>query len=214
MDRNDNLFAVRGRGRPSKEETEEIRLHGELKKTLPTLRKDMSVKDGTSILLALSIATDEMQRHVHMFPEVMFLDVIANTNHQKRDLFLMVVKDASGQTFIGNASVLPCGQKWIFTKLYQYFFLHLYGPSTLSRLRLALTDDDSQSHGAFDGSTSVVPCYSKAISMLCVFHAIVMKYHDTVYGKLPKQRGKRVLTQEADLYGKPLLTGNVIPRRQ
>ena len=149
-----------------------------------------------------------------MFPEVMFLDVIANTNRQKLDLFLMVVKDASGQTFIGNASVLPCGQKWIFTKLYQYFFLHLYGPSTLSRLRLALTDDDSQSHGAFDGSTSVVPCYSKAISMLCVFHAIVMKYHDTVYGKLPKQRGKRVLTQEADLYGKPLLTGNVIPRRQ
>ena len=76
------------------------------------------MKDGTYILLRLAIATDEMQRHVHMFPEVMFLDVIANTNRQKRNLFLMVVKDASGKMFIGNASVLLCGQKWIFTKLY------------------------------------------------------------------------------------------------
>ena len=118
MDKKDNLFAVNGRGRISRERTEELRLHGELKKDLPSLRKDLNMKDGPSILLALAIATDEMQRHVHMFPEVMFLDVIANTNQQKRDLFLMVVKDASGETFIGNTSVLPCGQKWIFTKLY------------------------------------------------------------------------------------------------
>ena len=37
--------------------------------------------------------------------------------------------------------------------------------------------------------------------MLCVFHAIVMKYHDTVYGKLPKQKGTRLLTEATDLYG-------------
>ena len=81
------------------------------------------------------------------------------------------------------------------------FFLHLYGPGMLQRLRLALTDNDSQSHGAFDGTTQVLACYSNAISMLCVFHSIVMKYHDTVYGKLPKQKGTRLLTDDADLYG-------------
>ena len=37
MDKKDNLFAVNGRGRPSKERTEEIRLHGELKKDLASL---------------------------------------------------------------------------------------------------------------------------------------------------------------------------------
>ena len=80
--------------------------------------------------------------------------------------------------------------------------MHLYGPATLHWLRLALTDDNSQSHGAFDGTTQVLACYSNAISMLCVFHAIIMKYHDTVYGKLPKQKGTRLLTNAADLYGK------------
>ena len=70
-------------------------------------------------------------------------------------------------------------------------FLHLYGPKTLNCLCLALTDDNSQSHGAFDGATQVLACYSNTILMLCVFHAIVMKYHDTVYGKLPKQQGNK-----------------------
>ena len=149
MDKNDNLFAVNGRGRPSKERTEKIRLHGELKKDLASLWKNLNMKDGTSILISLSIATDEMQRHVHMFPEVMFLDVIANTNWQKRDLFLMVVKDASEKTFNDNVSIRPCEQKWIFTKLFWYLFLHLYGPDMLQRLHLALTEDNSQSCGAF-----------------------------------------------------------------
>ena len=142
-----------------------------------------------------------MQRHVHMFPEVMFLDVVANTNCQKRNMFPMVVKDSSGECFIGNATILPCGQGWIFTKFYRYFFYQLYDPCTLSRLRLALTDDDTASHGSFDAVTKVMACYSDAKHMLCVFHAIVMKFHDTVYSKLPKESGARLLTKPASLYG-------------
>ena len=66
------------------------------------------------ILLSITIADTKMQQHVHMFPEVMFMNVIASTNCQKRDLFLLVVKDAFGECFIGNATLLPCGQLWIF----------------------------------------------------------------------------------------------------
>ena len=80
-------------------------MHGSLKSELKKLRKDMSMKGGTEILLAISIATSSMQRAVHMFPEVIYMDIISNTNRQKRDLFLLVLKDASGETNIGNASV-------------------------------------------------------------------------------------------------------------
>jgi hypothetical protein len=52
------------------------------------LKKELHYKDGTEIVLAFSFATDEMIRHVHMFPEVFFMDVTANTNRQKRDLLL------------------------------------------------------------------------------------------------------------------------------
>ena len=201
MDKKDNLYAQKGRGRPSLQQTEQLLLHGELKDELKQLRKDMSMQNGKEILLSITIADDDMIRHVHMFPEVFFMDVIANTNRQKRDLFLMVVKDASGECFIGNATLLPCGQWWIFTRLYRYFFYQLYGPVTLSRLRLALTDDDSAAHGSFDAATHVMVCYANTKHMLCMFHAVVMKFHDTVYGKLPKTKGTRTLTARAALYG-------------
>ena len=63
----------------------------------------------------------------------------------------------------------------------------------LSPLRLALTDDDSASHGSFDEATHMA-CYAK-------FHAVIMKFRDTVYGKLPKIKGTRTLTASAALYG-------------
>ena len=159
------------------------------------------MQKGQEILLSITTVDDDMTRYVPMFPEVFFIDVIANTNRQKRDLFLMVVKDATGECFIGNAVLLPCGQLWAFTKIYRYFFYQLYGSVTLSRLRLALTDDDSASHGSFDAATHAMACYANAKHMPCMFHAEVMKFHDTVYGKLPKSKGTRTLTASAALYG-------------
>ena len=111
MDKNDDVFAQKCRGRPSSRQSEELRTHGVLKSELRQLRKDLSMENGTEILLSFSIATTDMQRAVHMHPEVIYMDVISNSNKQKRDLFLLVVKDASGETNIGNASVLPCGKK-------------------------------------------------------------------------------------------------------
>ena len=82
----------------------------------------MNCKNGTEIWLALSVATDEMARHVQMFLEVLYLDVTANTNKQKWDLFLMVVKDADGSTYIGNATVIPSGKRWVYVMIYRNFF--------------------------------------------------------------------------------------------
>ena len=78
-----------------------------LKAELRKLKKQMSFNEGTKILLAISIASDEMIRHVSMFPEVMFMDITANTNRQKRNLFVMVVNDGSGEAFVGNITIIP-----------------------------------------------------------------------------------------------------------
>ena len=50
-------------------------------------------------------------RIVHMFPKVIYMNVTSGTNKQKRDLFLMVVKDENGETFVGNITVIP-SQQW------------------------------------------------------------------------------------------------------
>ena len=129
------------------------------------------------------------------------MNVISKTNRQKRDVFLLVIKDASGETNIGNATILPCGKKWMFTYVYQHFFSYLYGNRTVARVRLALTDDDVASHGAFDGSAQLVEHLHGAKHMLCVFHAVVMKFQDMVYDLLPKKRKSRELSDNGALYG-------------
>ena len=70
----------------------------------------MRYKDGMDILLAVSVASDEMIRALHMFPEVAHMDVTSNTNKEGRDLFLVVGKDADGSTFIANATFIPSQQ--------------------------------------------------------------------------------------------------------
>ena len=207
FDKKDRVFAHKSKGRPTLKQAEEIKIHGKLKSELRQLRKDFSMNNHSEILLSLSIADDDMQRAVHMFPEVFYMDVIANTNRQKRDLFVLVIKDASGETHIGNASILPCGKLWIFSMVYEKFFLSLYGETTLSRLRLALTDDDTSSHSSFDAATKIVKSLSSAKHMLCVFHAVTMRYQDLVYGHLPKRRDGKTLTEKGALYGEPSLSG-------
>ena len=112
----------------------------------------------------------------------------------------MDVKDASGETNIGNASVLPCGKFWIFPIVNEKLLRYLYGDTTLSCLRLVLTDDDTSSHSAFDAAIKIVKALSSAKHMLCVFHAAVMRYQDLVYGHLPKKRDGKTLTAKGALY--------------
>ena len=54
----------------------------------------------------VSISSDEMTRQVHMFPECWFLDCSCNTNREKRGLFLLVVKTATGKCVPGNITLL------------------------------------------------------------------------------------------------------------
>ena len=81
MDKKLDLNIYTHCSRPTKSES--MKSHGQLGTDLRKLKKEMNYKDGTEILLALSVATDYMIRHVAMFPEVFYLDVTVNTNRLK-----------------------------------------------------------------------------------------------------------------------------------
>ena len=46
------------------------------------MKDKMKYNDGTDILLADSLPSEEMIRAFHMFPEVAYLDVTSNTNRE------------------------------------------------------------------------------------------------------------------------------------
>ena len=68
---------------------------------------------------------------------------------------------------------MPCGQRWIFLKIYQTFFVYLYGSVAISRIELVLTDNDASSHGAISDAEILEPCWKGVRIMLCVFHGLV-----------------------------------------
>ena len=86
MDSNDDLLVYKGKGRPSREESKMIKTDGNLKTLLRKVRNDLKLSNNSCVLLSLSVATDNMIRAMHMFPEVQFIDVAANMNKQKRDM--------------------------------------------------------------------------------------------------------------------------------
>ena len=129
MDINNDLIVYKWKGRPSWEEADIIKTDGSWNILLRKVCNDLKLGNRSRVLLALSTATDNMIRAIHMFPEVQFIDVAANLNKQKRDMLFSVVKEATGQCFIVNASVMPCGQQWIFLKVYQTFFSTCMGVS-------------------------------------------------------------------------------------
>ena len=106
----------------------------------------------------------------------------------------MVVKDASGQCHVGNITVIPSGQLWVFMRIYETFFIDLYGKVTVSRNRgLALTDDDQLEHGLFDNSIMTLDHYRKSRHMLCTFHALVKQFHKQIYPLMPHKAGSKLV---------------------
>ena len=78
MKANNDLYVYTNRGRPT-QTSHKISASDNTKKELRKLRKEMAFNEGTEILLALSMASDQMIRHVQMFPEVWLMDVTAKT---------------------------------------------------------------------------------------------------------------------------------------
>ena len=85
VDKDLNLNIYTNIGCPTKAKT--LQTSAETKRDLTKLKKEMKYNDKTELLLAISITTDDMNRHVNMFPEAFYLDVTANINKQKRDPF-------------------------------------------------------------------------------------------------------------------------------
>lgn len=178
----------RGKGRPTLESVERLSVPEKVHEDIINLRKAMSYEDGTEIVLILSFASDDMVRMVNMFPEVFFMDVTCSTNRQNKPLFLMVVKDANGETHIGNISVLPSEKKWVFNEVIRTIFITLYGTETIKRNRLILTDEDSAEYEPVMNAINTTNAYSNSSHMLCVFHALAKKFKEMVYPKLPHDK--------------------------
>jgi len=126
------LCVTRNRGRPGGR-VEEALNDPLLSKSFDrqTIRQNMRLTDSQSLFLALAWITDMEHRLVHMFPEVLFMDVTSQTNNEKRGLFLAAGKDSNAQAFTACRIFLPSEQRWMFQWIFSHALPFLFGPSVL-----------------------------------------------------------------------------------
>ena len=163
----------------------------------------MKLNDGTDFF-SLSVASDERMRAVHMFPEVGYMDITSNTNREGCDLHLLVVKDDSGETYIGCASVLPCQQRWVFKNIYAFLRI-MFGDTTMSRMKLMFIDHDPAEHDPLNACIQIEDCFKLALHMLCIFHGLAMKCQERIYKLLLQKRSNtKELSPKGNLYDESL----------
>jgi len=68
----------------------------------------------------------------------------------------MAVRTPSGNTLLGNLSIIPSEQKWVIHALYQHAFPHLYSSEVCFRNRLVLTDEDEAEYRSFESILQVI----------------------------------------------------------
>ena len=83
-----NLIVYKNKGRPNATEKEMMKSPSALKIELDRLKMEMGYEEGTEIDLSISIASDQMIRHVYMFPEI-FSWTLPQTPIAKREIYLL-----------------------------------------------------------------------------------------------------------------------------
>ncbi|MGH7954592.1 MAG: hypothetical protein ACREOZ_01380 [Gloeomargaritales cyanobacterium] len=89
------LISMRGKGRPKKFVYGNSSPADEAKRIREALKISLSQK----LLLGVAFVTDHNRRLAQMFPHFWCMDVTAQTNSEKRELFIVAGKGGSGCSF-------------------------------------------------------------------------------------------------------------------
>ena len=111
---------------------------------------------------------------------IWYVVIYIGTNRQGKELFVMAVRSASGDTLPGNLTIIPSGQKWVFHSIYKYCFPHLYSPQVCARNRLVLTDEDPAEYSPMENLIVTENHFKKSTVMLCTFHGIWMAFKQAI----------------------------------
>ncbi len=113
--------------------------------------------------------------------DIYFYAFFTGTNQQKKVLFVMAVRSASGDTLPGNLTVIPSAQKWVFHAIYQHAFPQLYSPEVCTRNRLVLTDKDTSQFKLFESLVSITNIFKLSKVMIFTIHGIWMAFKKAIY---------------------------------
>jgi hypothetical protein len=133
-------------------------------------RNVVGASDEQDVLVALVWATLEGKRFFQAFPEQVSVDGTHKTNDEGWELITFSLQDMNGNQEVVIRCWAPNNRAWLFRWLFQTAVPSLIGREACGRVRLVITDGDSQECEQMDAAIDTV--FKGAKRRRCGWHIV------------------------------------------
>jgi hypothetical protein len=153
-------------------------------------RLAQGIRDTQDVFLGVAWVLPAEKRLFNLFPYVIHMDGVEDTNNKKRTLFTATGRDANGNMFTILRAFLPNQCAWVFRWLFQSVFPRFFQANLLNQIVMVVTDGDSQETSQLD--LAMKQFFPRAIRGRCIWH-IVKRGMDKYF---PKPRYRKNINNE------------------
>ena len=128
----------------------------------------MELTSAQHLMIAICWVLPHEKRLFDLYPEVLFIDITSDSNKEKRPLFTVTGRTSAGTMYTLMRAFLPNEKTWIFRWLFSIVLPNSFKQETLRRVRVMITDGDSQEYQQLD--VAIKEHLSQAYRVRCGYH--------------------------------------------
>lgn len=134
-------------------------------------RSSLRVPHDQSIMLSFMWSAQHCRRLFQAFPEVLYIDGTHGTNSERMPLLTVGIRDHNFKMNVVIRAFIPNERAWLFRWIFRHGIPTLLGKDACKRVRLIVTDGDSQETSQLDNAISS-KIYGDAKRRRCGWHII------------------------------------------
>ena len=135
-----------------------------------THRHSLLVDDKQDLMIGCAWTTPPEKRLFKMFGEVLHIDCTADTNYEDRPFLTITGRDSNGKMFTVIRAFLPNERAWVFRWLFQTVMPSLLGREFIGRVKVIVTDGDSQETSQLD--IAIALHFQNVCRVRCGWHVV------------------------------------------
>lgn len=133
-------------------------------------RRSLSVQDKQDLMIGCAWTTPPEKRLFKMFSEVLHIDCTSDTNVESRPFLTITGRSTTGKMFSIIRAFLPNERAWVFRWLFQTVMPTLLGKDCISRVKVIITDGDSQETSQLD--IAIAMHFQNVCRVRCGWHIV------------------------------------------
>jgi MULE transposase domain len=133
-------------------------------------RSGLAITNDQKLFIAAAWVSKQELRQFLLNPEVLHIDATADTNKEKYPLITITGRDMASTMFTVMRAFVPNERAWVFRWLFSVAMPQLLGPQAIKRIKLIITDGDSQETSQLD--VALKEHFSGAVRGRCGWHII------------------------------------------